>query len=174
VSWFLPGVRFLGWVVRSPTLFRSLVMRTAVVVTLLTLSGTGWSGEPAKVGGVLGGKQRTFVRGLDTEVEGLILAVLGSCSVERESNKGEWDEAVKHDQLRVRPDHLRVRFSGPRTINLNVEKERFEVDELVVTGSATTLPDWILARCGDRYHAFSKYNPHIWFLMQQQVLKGLQ
>jgi hypothetical protein len=109
-----------------------------------------------------GDRPLSFEGGLGTEYEGLVVAVLGSCSVDAEGTKDQWERALT-------ADHLRVRFAKPRLFAVDVGRRHVEADEVVVTLSATALPDTVLVRSGKGYRSFGKYDPKIGFFIQDRL-----
>lgn len=118
------------------------------------------------VTGRQGGRPVTFGHGLSTAMEGLVLTLLGTCSVEREASRQEWDAALQGE-------HLRVRYPRPRALTANLERPRFEAVELLLTGSATTMPRYLYVRHGDSYRALSKFDGYLWIVLSQRLLAGL-
>ena len=118
----------------------------------------------------LGGRKLTFTRGSVTEYEGLVIALLGSCSVENGASiatKERWEKAMKRD-------HLRVHFAKPRTfVAGGPDSPNVEAVEIVVPISARKVPDHIFVRDGKGLRAFAKYRPDICFFIQGR-LKALR
>lgn len=141
-------------------------MSAVFCAALLALAAAPAVESGASVTGRPGGRARTFAHGLDTTIEGLVLTLLGTCSVERDATRQEWDEALQGE-------HLRVRYPRPRILTANVERHRFEAVELLLTGSATTPPRYIFVRSGDSYRALSKFDGHLWIVLSQRILGGL-
>jgi hypothetical protein len=118
--------------------------------------------EAAQVIGRQGDRPVKFAEGLATFYEGLVLAVLGTCSADADATKDQWEQALK-------ADHLRIQFAKPRVFAVSVERGQVEADEIVVTISAADLPDAIIVRSGESYHSFGKYDPKACFFIQEQL-----
>ena len=118
----------------------------------------------ATVTGIQGGRNVSFAGGADTVMQGLIVALLGSSNVEHETTKEQWDELLKKE-------HLRVRFARPQVLATDVEGEKsYKTSEILVAVSPTHLANRLLIRCGDKYHAFGKYDGHIAVLLKDRFL----
>lgn len=142
-------------------------MRTLTCLVLLFCPAIGWAEDgKATITGRQGGRPVSFAEGLATFYEGLVLAVVGTCSVDFEGTQAQWDEALK-------AEHLRVQFAKPRTFAVSVESKEVAADEIVVTISAYDMPKAILIRSGQSYRSFTKYDPKICFFIQEQ-LKSLR
>jgi len=120
------------------------------------------------VKGRMGEREVGFADGLGTYYEGLLVAVLGTCSVEADEKIATegWEKALKED-------HLRVRFAKPRTFLVDVEQKEVKAEEILVPISATTNPNRIYVRNGKSYRAFAKHEPQICFFIQGR-LKAMQ
>lgn len=137
-------------------------MRAATCVLLLLCPAIVLAEEKTVTGGRQGDRAVKFEGGLGTFYEGLVVAVLGTCSVDGEATKEQWDKALK-------ADHLRVQFGKPRVFAVSVEKKEVEADEILITISATALPDAVLVRSGKTYRSFGKYDPKTCFFIQEQL-----
>src|SRR6516225_2507213 len=100
-------------------------MRAASCLILLLCPAVGWADDTkapgskavreaedkkATVGGIQGGKPLKFADNLGTYYEGLVVALLGSCTSDSSLHAGtkdHWEKALKGD-------YLRVRFEKPR------------------------------------------------------------
>jgi hypothetical protein len=130
---------------------------------LLSCPAVGWADDArTATTGRQGDRPRRFEGGLGTFYEGLVVAVLGSCSVDGDATQDQWEKALK-------ADHLRVRFAKPRVFAMDVEKRQVEAEEIVLTISATDLPDAIIVRNGKGYRSFGKYDPKTCFFIQAQL-----
>jgi hypothetical protein len=144
-------------------------MRTFLLAILLSFPAISLAADsPATTTWKHGGKQSTFADGLGTYYEGLIIALVGNCSSEGGdlvATQERWDKALAGD-------HLRVQFAQSRAFRVTGEPEELEAEEIVVPISATSSPDHILVRNGNRYRAFAKYEHKICSFIQAN-LKGL-
>jgi hypothetical protein len=105
------------------------------------------------------GRVVTYGPGLGTTVEGLALAVFGSSQTEFDATKQEWDEGLK-------ARHVRVQYARPRAIRLRVDGDKvYEVSEVLIGFS----PGQILARCGEKYYKFGKYDGKLWMIFEQNI-----
>jgi hypothetical protein len=122
------------------------------------------SERPAIVTGLQAGKPIKFVGGLSTQVEGMALAILGSCSadVSLEVGKQRWTKAAA-------ADHIRITYPNPRPLGMGGgnREEVLQVTEILLPISATESPDFVLVREGEKYRAFSRFARE-----QTQLLKG--
>jgi hypothetical protein len=104
---------------------------------------------------VRNGKKTPFDGGLMTYVEGLSLAILGSCSadVSLEVGKDRWTKALAED-------HVRIVYERPRPTGIQARNdvEVLQITEILIPISATESPDFILVREGEKHRAFSKYS----------------
>src|SRR5262249_48262000 len=106
-------------------------MRAVTCVLLLLVPAVGWADEvKAVTTGRQGDRPVKFEGGLGTFYEGLVVAVLGTCSVDGEGSREQWDKALK-------ADHLRVQFARPRVFAAGGDKREVEADEILITISAT-------------------------------------
>lgn len=113
----------------------------------------------------LGGRKLTVTGGSVTEYEGLVIALLGSCTFEIDAakvTKKRWEKALKGD-------HLRIQFAKPRTFEVT---SKVEAEEIVVTLSETLMPNGVYVRNGNRYRGFTKYQFDICSFIQGRM-KGL-
>jgi hypothetical protein len=110
------------------------------------------TGKPAVVTGFQAGKVMRFVGGLATQVEGMALAILGSCSadVSLQVGKERWTKAADED-------HIRVVYPDPRPLS-GMNDEVLQVTEILLPISAEGGPDFVLVREGEKYRAFSKFS----------------
>jgi hypothetical protein len=127
-------------------------MRAATCVLLLWCSGVGRADDPAyTVSARWLGRPVTFGGNLGTYYEGLIVALLGSCTADASSiaTKERWETALKGN-------HLRVKFAKPRKFAVTgpPEDKEVEVDEILANFPN---PPYVFVRTGDGYLAFSKY-----------------
>jgi hypothetical protein len=110
----------------------------------------------AAVGGIQGGKPLKFGDNLGTYYEGLVVALLGSCTSDSSLHVGKkehWEKALKGD-------HLRVQFEKPRRFAVTGNRPggaEVEAYEILVPISASQGPDHIFVRTGNGYRAFTKY-----------------
>src|SRR5262245_61031562 len=96
--------------------------------------------------------------GTATHVEGLVLAMLGSCSVRnsQEANKDRWSANLKGD-------HVHIVYDNPRPVAItaseigNAKDEVWQVSEIVVPLPAGKYTDYIFVRTGKGYGAFAKF-----------------
>lgn len=139
--------------------FTGLLLFLPLVPALATAAETN-----TVVTGRMGDRQPTFADGLGTYYEGLLVAVLGTCSVEADEKTATegWEKALKDDQLRVK-------FVKPRTFLVNVQQKEVEAEEILVPISASMLPNRIYVRNGKRYRAFAKHEPQICFFIQERL-----
>jgi hypothetical protein len=145
-------------------------MRTAICLFLLAWPALVSAADSnTVVKGRMGDRQPTFADGLGTYYEGLLVAVLGTCSVEADEKTATegWEKALEGD-------HLRVRFAKPRTFLVNVEKEEVEAEEILVPISVTSLPNRIYVRSGKSYRAFAKHETQICFFIQGRLKSMLE
>jgi hypothetical protein len=114
----------------------------------------------------LGGRKLTFTRGSITEYEGLVIALLGSCTVENGASiatKERWDKAMKGD-------HLHIHFTKPRTfVAGGPHSANVDAVEILVPISPTKSPDHIFVRDWKGFRAFAKYQPDICFFIQGRM-----
>jgi hypothetical protein len=69
-------------------------------------------------------------------------------------------------------EHLRVKYPKPRVLTASVQEgHTFEVDEIVMQGVSS--PKFFFVRFGNTFRAFTKYDPHIWFLLKDRYLARL-
>lgn len=141
-------------------------MSTIICAAVLALAAAPAVESNVRVTGRLGGRALTFAHGLDTTIEGMVLTLLGTCSVERDATRQEWNTALQDE-------HLRVRYPRPRILTASIERPRFEAVDLILTGSATTAPKYLYVRSGDSYRALSKFDGHLWVVLSQRILGGL-
>ena len=140
-------------------------MRHVIAILMLVPAPVLLAADPpaATVTGQRGGRPATYGRGLETTLQGLILALVGSSSIERDTNKDSWEAGLKKE-------HIRVTFAKPHPLTIAGADKTFPVTELLLVTSGEHDPDRLLAKCGDKYHAFSKYDGHIWVLLQTRYL----
>jgi len=121
------------------------------------------------VAGRMGERQASFADGLGTYYEGLLVAVLGTCSVEADEKTATegWKKAMEEN-------HLRVRFAKPRMFLVNVEQKKVEAEEILVPISAADMPNRIYVRNGKSYRAFAKHEPQICFFIQGRLKAMLE
>jgi len=138
-------------------------MRAVPCLLLLLCPAVGWAEDVRTVVTVRqGDRSRRFEDGLGTFYEGLVVAVLGTCSVDDEATRDRWEKALK-------ADHLLVQFARPCAFAVDVETRQVAADEIVVTLSPTALPDAILVRSGKTYRAFGKSDPRTCLFIQEQL-----
>ena len=130
-------------------------MRAATCVLLLLCPVVGRADDAAyAVTGRWGDRPHSFPGSAGTYYEGLIVALLGSCSADASSiaTKERWENALKGF-------HLRVKFAKPRKFAVvgAPEGKELEVDEILAPFSGGAAPPWVFVRSGDGYRAFSKY-----------------
>lgn len=145
-------------------------MRSLLSALVLALPSLGVAAEiSTAVTGRMGEKQVSFADGLGTYYEGLLVAVLGTCSVEADEKTATegWKNALEES-------HLRVRFAKPRTFLVNVEMKEVEAEEILVPISAATMPSRIYVRNGKIYRAFAKHEPQICFFIQGRLKSLLE
>ncbi len=136
-------------------------MRLLILAVMLWLSPTLLAAEPttATVTGKRGGRNVTYVGGLGTEIQGLIVALLGSSNIEREATKKKWEEGLKKERLRVH-------FAKPQLLAVNVGGDKtYKVSEILLTTSSE-----LLVRSRDKYHSFTKYDGHLWVFFYTRYL----
>lgn len=139
-----------------------------ICLALLILPGATLSAaEKTVVTQRLEDRRLTFGPGLDTQFEGLTLALLGSCSAETTFHVGKkenWDKALKGD-------HVLVKYPKPRLISVNHgEDGDLEAQEILVPIGPNSRPGHIFVRNGDRFRTFSKYE----FVISEAYSKQLQ
>jgi hypothetical protein len=131
-------------------------MRAAVCFLVLVCPALASGADPPAIATAKQDtRSLTFWGGLGTKVEGLMIALLGSCSVvfdESDGAKQAWAEAEK-------ADHVRVRFAKPRRFQVNDDQKEIEVAEIIVTMSATKIPDRFVVRNGNQFRSLAKYDP---------------
>ena len=138
-------------------------MRLFACLIVLSFTGFSPSAEPKVIAsGQQGERPLKFAGGLATQYEGLVISVLGSCSVEGETTKEKWENSLKGD-------HLRIQFSQARTFAMDIEKKEVEAEEIIVPISERALPTQILVRNGKSYRAFAKHDPKICFFIQDRL-----
>lgn len=117
--------------------------------------------KPPTVTARQGGREFKYSAGPTTHVEGLALAMLGTCSVGSQATKDRWSQALQGD-------HVRIAYAAPRPVGVSVgiEDEVLYVSEIVLPMSGEKFPDHIFVRCGDDYRAFAKYAPQEAMLLQ--------
>jgi hypothetical protein len=101
------------------------------------------------------GKKTPYGGGLMTYVEGLSLAILGSCTADVSAGVGKdrWTKALAEN-------HVRIVYDQPRPTGMQAsnETEVLQMTELLIPVSAASPPDFILVREGPKYRAFSKFS----------------
>jgi RNA polymerase sigma factor (sigma-70 family) len=93
--------------------------------------------------------------GLTTNLEGLSLALLGSCRVESNVTREQWEEAL-------RTAHLRIAYAQPRSVGVSTgEGEHvLGLSEVLLPLASGAAPfPRILVRSAEKYHGFTKYDP---------------
>jgi hypothetical protein len=124
--------------------------------------------KQATVGGIQGGKPLKFGDNLGTYYEGLVVALLGSCTADSSLHVGtkeHWEKALKRD-------HLRVQFEKPRRFAVTGGRPgggEMEADEILVPISTSQGPDHIFVRAGNTYRAFAKYQHKICKFIQDEL-----
>src|SRR5438046_1559896 len=129
-------------------IYASLLTAALLVATDTTAA------KPATATVRQSGKDLKFSAGLQTYIEGVTLAMLGSCSVGLDSDKERWSRALQSD-------HVRIVYPKPRAVGVSTGDgdKVLQVSEIVMPMSAEKLPDFILIRQGNSHRRFSKYAP---------------
>jgi hypothetical protein len=99
----------------------------------------------------------------------MVIALLGSCTTEndaRVATREHWEEALKED-------HLRVKFTKPCLFSLTGDEQDSVIEEIVVPISASSAPNHLYIRTGEKYRAFAKYDFKTCAFLQEK-LKELQ
>lgn len=135
-------------------LFANLAMAAFLIAAPAPEPRPARSGKPADVTGLQAGKQIKFGGGSATQVEGMALAILGSCSadVSLEVGKERWTKAAGEN-------HIRIVYPDPRPLGVSArpDDEVLQVTEILLRISAEKSPDFILVREGEKHRAFSKF-----------------
>jgi hypothetical protein len=138
-----------------------------LLLAILVLPVPAIAAEPlATVTGRKDGKDLSYQDGQDTIGLGMVVSVFGSARLEYAATKERWDAARQRD-------HVRVRFSRPTSLATQLVDpggKRYAVDEILVRTKPGDVPpaawdpnagwgssDTLLARCGEKYYSFSKY-----------------
>jgi hypothetical protein len=142
-------------------------MRAATCVLLLLCPVVGRADDAAyAVTGRWGDRPVSFAGSAGTYYEGLIVALLGSCTAETPSvaTKERWENALKGF-------HLRIQFAKPRKFAVvgAPEGKELEVDEILAPFPEGRWPPWMFVRSGDSYRAFTKYRPKICSFIQEEL-----
>jgi hypothetical protein len=128
---------------------------SASLVVLVLVPALLAAADPptATVTGRNNGHVVTFEKGMATIVQGLAIATLGSAQFEFAADKDRWDTALKGD-------HVLVKFAQPQGLAANIQDggKTYAVSELLVPTTLGTI-DAPLARAGDKYWAFGKWDP---------------
>ena len=124
--------------------------------------------QPPTVTGRQAGRELKLSAGLSTYVEGMALALLGTCSVRADESKDGWSKALESD-------HVRIVCHMPRPVGVDTGAgaEVLQVCEIVLPMSDREFPQGVLVRCGDRYQRYGKYWPQE-AIRLQEFLKGLK
>ncbi|MGC1276102.1 MAG: hypothetical protein WBC44_20555, partial [Planctomycetaceae bacterium] len=121
----------------------------------------------ATVAGRKDGQEQSYQDGQTTIGLGMAVAVFGSARLEYAATKERWEAARE-------VDHRRVQFGKPTILAAQTRDgsgKRYAIDEILIKTTPwdqrppvpTESPaDWgngdsLLARCGDRYYSFAKY-----------------
>lgn len=101
-----------------------------------------------------------------TLLHGVALATFATGQIEEEVSENFWKKALERD-------YIRVEYSQPTTIALSVQSgdargpKSYDVHEfLVPTAISTGSP---MARVGDKYFAFGKWDPRILLLLKDML-----
>ena len=156
-------------------------MRSATCLILLSCPAVCWADDTkapgskavreaedkkATVGGIQGGKPLKFGDSLGTYYEGLVVALLGSCTSDSSLHVGtkeHWEKALKGN-------HLRLQFEKPRRFAVPQRPgEEVEADEILVPISASKIPDHIFVRTGNTYRGYTKYHHKICKFIQDEL-----
>ncbi len=114
------------------------------------------------------GRGMTFSAGLNTQMEGLALAILGSCSTSAPADKKGWQAALDGDRLLVT-------YSKPRLVGVGFDEKiagqsgEIPAIEILVPLTADALPDYVWVRYEEEYRKFAKYEPHSALRLQDLV-----
>ena len=143
-------------------------MRLVLTLAILAFTMTTVAAQPpmATVTGRKDGKDQSYKQGQDTIGLGMVVAVFGSARLEYAATKERWAAARQRD-------HVRVRFAEPATLATQLVDpagRKYVVDEILVRTNPEDVPpaardpkagwgstDVLLARCGDKYYSFSKF-----------------
>lgn len=149
-------------------------MRNVIWVIVLACPGLCWADDASTVvEGRQGDRPYPFRGGEATQAEGLTLALLGSCSAEADkgvASKERWEA------IRERDDHLHIAFPRPRRVATRTGDKGFAASEILMNigmGKDGARPKYILVRNGDRYMAFTKYDPAICAALQGVLRKSM-
>jgi hypothetical protein len=142
-------------------------MRNVIAILMLVPAPALLAADPpsATVTGQRGGRAITYGAGLETVMPGLVVALVGSSSVERDATKDSWEAGLKKE-------HVRIKFAKPHTITAAEDGKSYAATEILLVTVGEHDPDRLLVRCGDKYHAFGKYDGHLWVLLQTRYLAG--
>jgi len=117
------------------------------------------------VTGKQGGARRLFRRRARYRIAGVIVAFLG------EQQRRARGRPKRNGKRGLKEAHLRVRFAQPQSVGDRCGRWRKPIgvgDPRVNT--ANRLPNRLLARCGDKYHSFGKYDGHLSVLLKDRYL----
>ncbi|MDX1947283.1 MAG: hypothetical protein SFU86_17915 [Pirellulaceae bacterium] len=101
-----------------------------------------------------------------TMLQGIALATFGTGEIEGNVGPADWEKALEIP-------HIRVKFAEPQVIVLNVVsgdfhgEKAYAVSEFIVpTAISAGSP---IARVGDEYYSFGKWNPRILLLLKDVI-----
>ncbi len=138
-------------------------MSKAICLPVLFLSTAALSAaESTTVTWRIDGRQVPFGTSLKTEIEGLAIALLGSCHTETTLHVGtkeHWNEALKGN-------HILVTFTKPRLFSMSDQQDsskecELRATEILIPIGRYASPEQIYVRSDDHYRTFSKYEPRI-------------
>lgn len=138
-------------------------MRGSAILAVLCLAPMALAADPptATVTGRNNGKAVTYSGGMGTLVEGIAIATFGTGQFETEVAKDQWETALQND-------HILVRFPKPQGLAATIQggDKTYEVSELLVPTAVST--GGPLARVGDKYLVFGKWDPAMILLLRDR------
>lgn len=141
--------------------------RMLLVIGLILCANYLQAAEPltAKVTRQVGERTLTYAGGLDTVLQGLLTALLGSSNIVTEAAAADWQAALKED-------HLRVVFPAPQNFVISQSEGKLPVpvSEIVLSQAPERSPHRFMSRDGDKYYVYGKYDGHIWVLLSSRYL----
>jgi hypothetical protein len=147
-------------------------MRVYALIAVLGFSTATLAADPtpaATVTTMRDGREATQTGRTATVLQGVALATFGTGQLEAKVGKKDWEAALKIN-------HIRVQFDKPQVIVLNVmigdfrgEKSYSVSEFLVPTAVSAGSP---IARVGDEYYSFGKWDPRILLLLKSAVDVG--
>src|SRR5262245_38181214 len=102
-------------------------MRHAFAILMLMSAPVLLAADPpaATATGQRGGRAMTYGAGLETVMQGLVVALVGSSSVERDATKDSWEAGLKKE-------HVRIKFAKPHTITAAEDRKSYAATEILL------------------------------------------